>query len=92
MAITKSLMLRRRDARLIIDRLSRSDSVDDRYAAARALLDVAQVDPLAAPRDVAKRLALDPEQLVRGKATAALEAMGPLDEQAEWRRWRVFDI
>lgn len=92
MALTKLLMLKRRHARVIVDGLSRSGNVDDRYAAADAVLDVAKVDPLVAPRDVAERLAVDAEPLVREKAQEALESMGPYDEMAEWRRWRIFGI
>ena len=92
MALTKLLMLRRPEAGVIVDRLSRHRSRENRYAAADAIFDVAAEDPLAPPRDVAERLARDSDEHVREKAQAALEVMGPKDEQAIWRRWRVFGI
>ncbi len=51
--------------------LSRSENVEDRYAAAEAIFDVAETDALALPHDVAKRLAQDFEQLVRDKGLFA---------------------
>jgi hypothetical protein len=92
MALTKLLMLRRHDASVIVDGLSRHSSTKDRYAAAEAIFDVAVEDPLAPPRDAAERLAHDPDDRIRAKAEAALKVMGPEDQQAVWRRWRTFGI
>jgi hypothetical protein len=52
MAATKQLLLRRRAARIVFDRLARSDDAEDRFAVAEALLDVAQIKATAVPRDL----------------------------------------
>jgi hypothetical protein len=80
MAATKLLLLRRGPARAILDNLAASDDPADRFAVAEALLDVARVDPLGAPRDLAEQLADDDDQDVAGKAKEALAA---IPERAE---------
>lgn len=83
MAATKQLLLRRRAARTIFDRLAGSEDPEDRFAVAEALLDVAGVDITAVPRDLADRLAGDEDELVATKARDVLAAIG---EQAEHER------
>lgn len=76
MAATKQLLLRRRRARVIFDVLAVSVDVDDRFAVASALLDIAMTDPIAAPVDLAERLSRDPDELVTAKAQEAVAAIG----------------
>lgn len=76
MAAAKLLMLRRRSARILFDTLAGSEETDDRYTAATALRDVASVDPLAVPRDLAERLARDPDDLVAAQGGALLGEIG----------------
>lgn len=72
MAAVKQLLLFRPAARIIFDNLARSSNTDNRYAVAAALLDVASVDHRAVPRDLAKKLAGDADELVAKKATDVL--------------------
>jgi hypothetical protein len=83
MAAVKQLLLCRRAARIIFDALAASKHSDNRYAVAAALLDVAAVDPRAVPRDLAEKLAADEDELVAGKGTEVLAALG--DSPAETR-------
>jgi len=80
MAATKQLLLRRREARVIFDRLACSSNPEDRYAVAIALLDVAQFDVWAVPRDLATRLSRDEDELVAGKGRELLQAVGNRSE------------
>ena len=75
MAAVKLLLLHRRDARVIFDRLAASEDPEDRYAVAAALLDVAKVDPWAAPRDLAEQLAADEDSDVAAKGNELLAAI-----------------
>lgn len=80
MAAVKLLLLKRRPARAIFDSLAVSGDPVDRFAVAEALLDVARVDPIAAPRDLAERLAMDPDEEVASKGKEALAAIPKRDE------------
>jgi hypothetical protein len=75
MAAVKLLLLRRRSARAIFDKLAGSDDPVDRFAVAEALLDLARIDPLAAPRDLAMKVAADPDEEVAAKGREALAAI-----------------
>ena len=77
MAAVKALLLRRRSARMILDKLATSEDPEDRYAVAAALLDVAQIDQWAAPLDLAEKLSTDNNELVSAKGREVLEAIGP---------------
>jgi hypothetical protein len=77
MAAVKALLLRRRSTRIIFDKLAASEDPEDRYAVAGALLDVAQIDRWAAPRDLAEKLSKDNNELVSAKGREVLEAIGP---------------
>lgn len=68
MAATKQLLLHRPAARIIFDTLAQSEDSDDRYAVAAALLDVAKVNTLAVPGDLADMLTRDPQDSVAAKA------------------------
>ena len=92
MAITKLLMLHRRHSRLILDRLARSSSPEDRYEVASALEDLASVDASAIPPDLAKQLAEDPDNLVATKAREVLTFLKSLPEDAYERRFGPFGI
>jgi hypothetical protein len=91
-AVTKLLMLRRRPARVIFDRLAGSPKPTDRYQVAGALLDLAGVDAKAVPPDLVRRLVEDADELVATKAQQVLEAISHLDEHAYERRFSPFGI
>jgi hypothetical protein len=81
MAAAKQLLLRRRAARIIFDDLAKSPHSEDRYSAANALLDVAQFDIGAMPRDLAEALSQDGDELVAAKGREALEAIAGRPEE-----------
>ena len=89
MAAAKLLMLRRRSARILFDTLAGSEETDDRYTAATALRDVASVDPLAVPRDLAERLAQDPDDLVAAQGEALLGEIGEPPDRAPLSPFRL---
>ena len=68
MAAVQELVLRRRDAQVILESLAASADPQDRHAAAAALLRVATVDPAAVTAAVAVKLTADPDPLVAAKA------------------------
>jgi hypothetical protein len=92
MAVTKLLMLHRRNARLILDRLADSDDVTDRYEVAVALLDLASVDGSAVPPDLAAHLARDSDELVARKGEELIAAISHVDERAYEKRFSPFGI
>jgi hypothetical protein len=92
MAVTKLLMLHRRHARLILDRLAHSPDATDRYEVAVALLDLASVDGSAVPPDLARRLAMDSDELVERKGQELVAAISHVDEHAYDKRFRPFGI
>jgi hypothetical protein len=82
MAAAKQLLLHRPSARIIFDRLARSRDPEDRHAVAVALLDVARVDRVAVPRDLAVKLSTDRDELVAKQGRKVVEAIGdPPDEK-----------
>jgi hypothetical protein len=76
MAAAKLLLLKRRSARVVFDRLAASDDSDDRYAVAAALEDVSRVDLGAVPRDLVETLARDTSTLVAAKAAEVRARLG----------------
>ena len=92
MALTEHLMLHRPDARVILDGLSMSTDANDRFEAARALVDLCQVDPAAVPSDLAKQLAKDPEPVVAAEAKKVSTRLKELPKNAYFRRFRPFAI
>jgi hypothetical protein len=80
MAAAKQLLLHRRSARIIFDRLAASNDFEDRYEVAAALLDVARVDPNTVPRDLAELHARDEHELVATQAQELVRALGPRSE------------
>jgi hypothetical protein len=92
MAITKLLMLHRKHARVILDRLANSADTEDRYDVAAALADLASVDASAVPPDLAKRLAKDSDNLVASKAREVVEALASLPDNAYETRFDPFGI
>jgi hypothetical protein len=92
MAITKLLMLHRKYARLILDRLARSSKPQDRHEVADALADLATVDASAIPPDLAKQLAKDSDALVASKASEVVDALKTLPEDAYEKRFGPFGI
>ncbi len=92
MATTKLLMLHRKQARLILDRLAGSPDAQDRYEVASALADLAGIEPSAVPPDLAPRLAKDPDELVATKAQEVISALSSLPENAYATRFAPFGI
>ena len=68
MAAVKQLMLRRADARQILDSLAEDNNREQRYDVAAALLDIAAVCATAVPPDLVHRLTRDPDAAVAAKA------------------------
>jgi hypothetical protein len=78
MAAIQELVLRRRDAYAILDALAAGGDPRDRYAVTGALLAVASVQPAAVARDLAQRLAGDPDPLIAARAQEVLAAIEPV--------------
>lgn len=76
MAAAAELVLHRRDAYVIFESLAVSADLHDRHAVAQALLDLAEVKPAAVARDLAERLASDPDPLIAAKAQQVMAAIG----------------
>jgi len=76
MGAAKQLLLHRRRARIVFDRLATSNDSDDRFAVATALLDIASINRDAVPHDLAEKLSRDPDSLVAAKAREILAAIG----------------
>jgi hypothetical protein len=90
MAAAQELVLHRRDACVIFESLAASADLRDRHAAAEALLGVARVKPAAVARDLAERLAGDPDPLIAEKAReimTAIEHVTDRDQAAGYRRF-----
>lgn len=81
MAAVEELVLHRPDAYVIFESLATSADLHDRYAIAQALLDMAEVNPAAVARDLAERLASDPDPLIAAKAQQVIEAIGPITDR-----------
>jgi hypothetical protein len=77
MAAIQELVLHRRDAYAILEALAADGDARDRYAVTGALLAVASVQPAAVARDLAQRLAEDPDPLIAARAQEVLAAAGP---------------
>ena len=92
MAATKLLMLRRGEARIILDELARSEEADDRYSVATSLLDIAGIAPDAVPRDLAESVANDPDELVAGKGQEVLRAIADVPKESHDRRFTPFGM
>jgi hypothetical protein len=90
MAAVQELVLHRRDAYVIFESLAASADPHDRHAVAQALLEVAEVKPAAVARDLAERLARDPDPLIAAKAQqvmAAIEHVTDRDHTDCYRRF-----
>jgi len=92
LAITKLLMLHRKHARLILDRLARSSNPKDRHEVADALADLASVDASAVPPDLANQLEKDRDPLVASKAHEVVNALKSLPKEAYEKRFGPFGI
>jgi hypothetical protein len=92
MAVVKLLMLTRRHARVIFDRLAASTEAEDRYAVAAALLDLSRVQPAAVPPDLAHRLVNDNDELVKSKAQEVVDVISSLPKDAYDQRYQPFGI
>ncbi len=79
-AAVKELALSRPGASVIFEALSASAAAQDRHAVAQALLDVAAVRPAAVARNLAERLADDPDPLVAQKAQEVMTAIEPVTD------------
>jgi hypothetical protein len=90
MAAVQELVLHRRDAYVIFESLAASADLHDRHAVAQALLEVAEVKPAAVARDLAERLASDPDPLIAAKAQQVMEAIGHVTDQDHADCYRRF--
>jgi hypothetical protein len=75
MAATTQLVRQRRAAYVIFESLAASADPRDRFAVAVALLGVAAAQPAAEARDLAERLAGDPDPLIAAKAREVMTAI-----------------
>jgi hypothetical protein len=93
MAAVQELVLRRRDANVILESLATSRDLQDRYVAAEALVAVAGVSPAAVATDLAGQLAGDPDPLIAARAqqvTAAIADVTDRDREEYYHRfWRL---
>jgi hypothetical protein len=90
MAAAAELVLHRRDAYVIFESLAASADPHDRHAVAQALLDVAEVKPAAVARDLAERLASDPDPLIAAKAQQVTAAIGHVTDRDHANCYRRF--
>jgi hypothetical protein len=90
MAAVQELVLHRRDAYVIFESLAASADPHDRHAVAQALLDVAEVRPAAVARDLAERLASDPDPLIAAKAQQVMTAIEDVTDQDHADCYRRF--
>jgi hypothetical protein len=93
MAAVQELVLRRRDANVILESLATSRDLQDRYVAAEALVAVAGVSPAAVAKDLAGQLAGDPDPLIAARAqqvTAAIADVTDREREEHYHRfWRL---
>jgi hypothetical protein len=90
MAAVQELVLHRRDAYVIFESLAAGADLHDRHAVAQALLEVAEVKPAAVARDLAERLASDPDPLVAAKAQQVIAAIGHVTDTDHANCYRRF--
>ena len=90
MAAVQELVLHRRDAYVIFESLAGGADPHDRHAVAQALLDVAGVKPAAVARDLAERLASDPDPLIAAKAQQVMTAIEDVTDQDHADCYRRF--
>jgi hypothetical protein len=90
MAAVQELVLHRRDAYVIFESLATRADLHDRHAVAQALLDVAEVKPAAVARDLAERLASDPDPLIAAKAQQVMAAIEDVTDQDHADCYRRF--
>ena len=88
----KQLLLTRRTARAIFDRMAASQDGDDRSYAAADLLEVARVDPRVVPIDLARRLAHDHDKAVAKRGVELLRLLEGLKPSERMRVHGMFGI
>jgi hypothetical protein len=82
MAATKTLILVRREAYEILERLAGSASADDRAAVIDALMDIARVNPAAVKRTLAQRLTGDGEEEIARAAWVVVKLTQDVGDEA----------
>jgi hypothetical protein len=90
MAAVQELVLHRRDAYVIFESLGASADLHDRHAVAQALLGVAGVKPAAVARDLAERLAGDPDPLIAAEAREVIVAIAHVTDREHTDCYRHF--
>ncbi len=90
MAAVQELVLHRRDAYVIFESLAARADLLDRHAVAQALLGVAGVKPAAVARDLAERLASDPDPLIAAKAQQVMAAIEDVTDTGHADCYRRF--
>jgi thioredoxin-like negative regulator of GroEL len=92
MAAVKQLMLRRADARQILDSLAEDDNREQRYAVAAALLDIAAVSATAVPPDLVHRLTGDPDAAVAAKTAEVGRVIAGVTDDERRRQFGPFGL
>ncbi|HEU5003143.1 MAG TPA: TIR domain-containing protein [Actinomycetota bacterium] len=92
LATLQELALSRPEALAIIAELTSSGNVDDRYAATRALLDLAKVRPEIIPPSIVEKLKRDREESIRESARVLEAEAARASAHARDRAYRRFFI
>jgi hypothetical protein len=88
----KQLLLCRAVARVIFDRMAASRDRNDRDWAVSDLLAVAKKAPRAVPLDLARKLALEEDTSVVGRATELLRALDGIGDDDRWNYYHSFGM
>lgn len=91
-AATKLLILSRDDAYVILEHLASSDEPADRAAAIKAILDIAEWEPVAVKRSLVEQLVMDEDKDIATVAVQVLGLIHDVGEQAYIRRFRPFGL
>lgn len=92
LAAAKELALSRRDAFVIFESLSASPAARDRHAVARAMADIAAVEPAAVVPEVTERLAGDGDPLIAEKAREVMAVIGQVSDADRAQRYGHFAL
>jgi hypothetical protein len=88
----RMLLLSREAARQIFDRMAASQDRHDRDYAVGDLIEVAEVEPRAVPKDLARKLAGDEDQGVAARGAQLLQMLQALTDQDRIRYYHPFGI
>lgn len=88
----KQLLLVRPSARAIYDSMVASEDQNDRSYAVADLTEVAEIEPRAVPIDLARRLALDDDELVTARGTELLRMLSSITDADRWNYRHRFGL